>query len=613
MNMIFQFLGIQIFTIFYLLLIITVYMSKKRYQSAENNLFLTLLIFNFILIILDIIGNFSIRNTVLNNSPNLFNNIICHLNMVGYQVWSAILTTYVLILGSKKDYVKIKDLFKNKMILIFSITSLILVTLTFVFPIEYIYNSNYNISYMAGSCTTYSYAVVALYFVISFSTIIINKNKVSITKRLPIFIFLVLAAILLILQRSYEDVPVLIVPLMSFIVMVIYFTLENPDLKMVSELNKLANEANEASKVSNKFLNNISDNIKEPINLIVGYSESLLLNDTDKSILDDAKNINIESTNLLDMLNNTINMSKLETDSFQLNNYDYNLKDLLSNIYDKVINTYVNDKIKFAMNITPNTPVMLNGDSEKIKIILINLLSNAFKYTDYGKVIFNINGNIINDKVLLTFKITDTGSGIKEENYNKIFEKFAKIEDNKINKGTGLGLTIALKLANLMNGTIKIASNYGAGSTFIVEILQNVNSNETINNFDVVSYNQEIYNINANMLIVSDIIKDTTLLQKMLRKYSLNISVVTTFKELDELLKINKNFDLILIRHEMKNPNGDNMINYLSKINLNSKLIGMSYNNDLANNYESFNYDYYLLKPFRLNSINKLLKKFIQK
>lgn len=613
--MIFQFVGIQIFSFMYLLLVFIIYFSKKRYKTAENDIFKILLIFTMFELILDIVTSYLIKysNLFINITP-----LFCKALMSGYQIWAAILMLYVLLLPNDKNYNSLKELFsKSWNFQIGSIIVFILAFVMFLMPTNYIYDSNYNISYIAGFSTIYNYTISIIYLLIILISIIVNGKKISFSKRLPIFIFIITASIFLPIQRFNSDVPVLIVPLMSYAIMIMYFTLENPDIKLIKELNELKKVAEEKVEYKTTILDNISYNMKTPMNTIISFSQLLTLKDLKPDEIKYVQNINNASKKLFEMVDNTIDVSKIESGVYKINNIEYKLSDIIKKLYYEISNSISNYNVKLEFNVNENIPLTLYGDFDKLYRVLSNILSNAVKYTNVGKIIFSVDGIVINNKVELIFKISDTGIGIKEENFDRVFSKFSKIDDKKDMNGTGLGLYLSKKIIEMLNGEISFESTYEAGTTFYIKIKQDIKDftcigklkfkndiNNSLNLFDASRY---------NALIIDDNMQDINSMKMLLDEYKLNIKDALIFNDNLDLLNINKKYNLIFINARiLKESNLHILKTYLEKdgilIALTSNLL------EESNNYSVNNiYDEYLLKPIDLLQVDKMLNKYFNK
>lgn len=617
--MIFQFIGIQIFSIMYLLLLLIVYSSKKRYVSVENNLFKILLIFTIFELFLDIGICYSIKYAEFIPTINM---ILCKLSLFCYQVWAAILMLYVILLGNKENYRSLNDLLKrNWKYQIGTIVVFLLAFVIFLIPIDYVYDSNYNISYIVGISTTYNYLVTITYLFIILITVLINKNKVTFSKRIPIFVFIITSSIFLPIQRFNSDVPVLIVPLMSFAIMIMYFTLENPDLRLIEELNELKAQAEEGAKVKTKFLDNVSYNMKNPMNEILGFSQTLLTEDLSSNARKDAENINTACKTLLEMVDNTLDISKIESNLCKVNNEEYDLRELINKVCYATSRLIKNDKIKFIVNIDEEIPFMLFGDYNKIYKVLSNVLVNSVKYTKVGKITFSLNGIVKDDNLELNFKISDTGVGIEKDKFDVVFNKFGRIEssDTKGIEGTGLGLALSYEIMNLLNGKISFDSTYGAGTVFYVTLSQKIIKDDKIGKFTV-NYNDYdiVYKADYSshkVLIIDNNIHNINVLKRMFNSYNIKVDYATSNLECTDLLSTNK-YDLIFLDDGVVNDNSFNTIKDLKKV-LNDDVVLIKIISDSLDAsrkyFASQGYNDYIIKPIDIMILDRILNKYLNK
>jgi signal transduction histidine kinase len=221
----------------------------------------------------------------------------------------------------------------------------------------------------------------------------------------------------------------------------------------------------------------MSHEIRTPLNAIVGLCEDIAINDElPESMKEDVEDILSSSHTLLEIVGNIMDINKIESNKIELNETTYNIRQEIENIFKLNSSRIGNKEIDYRINIDSNIPNKLIGDKNYINQILNNLLSNAIKYTDKGIIELNINCKIKKEKCILTIIVKDTGKGIKQENINKIFNKFERldIEPNTTIEGSGLGLSITQKLVELMEGEINVKSTYGKGSIFIITIPQKI-------------------------------------------------------------------------------------------------------------------------------------------
>ncbi|MEG2418587.1 MAG: ATP-binding protein, partial [Eubacterium sp.] len=259
-----------------------------------------------------------------------------------------------------------------------------------------------------------------------------------------------------------------------------------------AKLKAAIKEAKEANAAKSEFLANLSHEIRTPMNTIVGLSEVILRQDVPETIKDDLVCIQNAGKGLLEIINDVLDLSKIKSGKFKLENHPYQLEMILTNVLNMISIQLVDKDVSLLMEISPEIPVTMVGDALRIKQILLNILGNAVKFTEHGSIRLQIGiKKRKKSRVQLEIMISDTGIGIKAFEMRRLFEKFYQADSKKDNgkTGTGLGLTISKSLAQLMDGDISIDSIYGEGTTFTVTLWQQCDSHWPM--LDVNAYEAE--------------------------------------------------------------------------------------------------------------------------
>ena len=263
-----------------------------------------------------------------------------------------------------------------------------------------------------------------------------------------------------------------------------FHTIENPDLQMLSELTLAKETAEKANNAKSEFLSSMSHELKTPLNAIVGLSQMIKDNSTDMESRGDAEDIYKAANNLLVLVDSILDINKLDSNNMEIVNVNYKPLDLFNGLENNIKLRIGEKPIEFRSKISPDLPNTLDGDKDKLKQIIFNLLTNAVKYTDSGFIDLSLDCINKDNKCNLRISVSDSGRGIKDDELNNLFTKFCRREEDKDTdvEGAGLGLAITKSLVDLMGGKISVDSVDGVGTTFFVTLTQNIVSSDSISN-----------------------------------------------------------------------------------------------------------------------------------
>lgn len=302
-----------------------------------------------------------------------------------------------------------------------------------------------------------------------------NWKSVKKIKTIPYFFLLMEEAVIVTVTLTDPTTCIYTLAVTS-ISYLMYHTIENPDINLIAQLQLAKTQAEKSNRAKTDFLSSMSHELRTPLNAILGLAQIIDTSDDLDEIHVDNKDIIISSMNLLDILNGILDISRIEANEMDVIESRYNFKEELDKVI-KIINLHINDKsIEFRKNISEDLPTFFYGDSNKVKQIIMNLLTNAVKYTESGYVELAIDVEKERSNAKLTIIVTDTGRGIEEAQLNTIFTKFQRLDSDKNTTigGTGLGLAITKSLVDMLDGKIEAESTYGKGSTFTVTLHQRV-------------------------------------------------------------------------------------------------------------------------------------------
>ena len=392
--------------------------------------------------------------------------------------------------------------------------------------------------------------------------------------------------------------------------------------QMNHELEGAVEEAKAANSAKSQFLANMSHEIRTPINAVLGLNSIILRDTKEESIREYAADVENSGKSLLALINDILDFSKIEAGKMDIVPVEYNLASLIIDCQNMMY-ARVNDKgLEFELRCDEATPSVLYGDEVRIRQIVINLLTNAAKYTVTGYVLLIVRGEVKDDKAVLSFKVKDTGIGIKTEDLKKLADTFVRIEEkrNKAVEGTGLGLSIVCNYLKLMDSSLKVVSEYGNGSEFFFEIEQKITDMTHVGNIsgEVINVNDEEYSSeftapDAKILVVDDNNMNLFVITELLKETEMTLDTAISGKICLDMTAKNK-YDLIFMDHMMPGINGIDTLKELRKddgiIPKYTKVIALTANaiSGAADLYRENGFDGYLTKPIDTKELDDCLR-----
>lgn len=393
-------------------------------------------------------------------------------------------------------------------------------------------------------------------------------------------------------------------------------------------------QTNAANRAKSDFLANTSHEIRTPMNAILGMNEMILKESKSSEIHQASLDIRKAGNHLLSIINNILDISKIESGKMELYKTDYHLWQLIRDIEEGNFETFRSKGLKFVLEVDKELPEHLYGDEDKLRQIIMNLVDNAVKYTNKGKITMSINGKSEpHSRVKLIVAIKDSGIGIRQDDLGKLFNSFERVNLNETQsiQGAGLGLTLVRYLLELMGGTIKAESQYGKGSTFTFELTQQLSQEGfegTIREYEAMleEEHEALTTIDsednihftcpeAKILVVDDTPVNLVVAKGMLKDSLAKVETVESGEECLELLKKN-HYDIVFLDHLMPGIDGIETLNQAHNIDGPSRLaayIALTANSGtgLRDEYISYGFNDYLPKPIKSDAIKKILARYL--
>ena len=593
----------------FVLMFIIFYFSKERLNTLDTKMYSCILVTNIIGIMIDVFGYFIFK---IYGSESFISILISKFYLVYYFLWAYFFLLYIFVISfrEKTEYLLQKKFTKPSIIL----TSIIISLIVLIMPIQITYEDN--VAYSSGLSVNMVYGLCFIMVGIMLYCLLRNLKKISTKKYIPLLTFMVLSTFCMIIQKTYPEITLMLM-CHSIVTSLMYFTIENPDVKMVKELEVAKNEAEKANHAKSEFLSSMSHELRTPLNAIVCFSELLESKEgLDSESKDFAKDIVSASHNLLDLVNGVLDISKIEAGKMELINKEYNSQELFNSLSTMVIPRIGDKPIDFKTVIASDIPPVLKGDTGKLKQIILNLLTNAVKYTDKGFIKYRVEciNDFKNNQTKLIITVTDTGRGIKKEDIDRLFKKFERLEEDRNTsiEGTGLGLAITEGLAELMGGKITVISDYGKGSTFkfvVIQEIVNVELKEEKSNITSSDYNTFE---GKNALIVDDSKLNLKVAENVLKNFLVTTESVTSGLECLSCVN-SKKYDIIFMDIMMPNMSGVEVLRKLRENGVNTPVIALTADaiEGQEEKYMSEGFDGYISKPINKEKLSYVLNKYL--
>lgn len=603
----------QISGLLYITLLIWVFFSKKRNDSIENNVLITMIITNLVSLVLDVLNTYFVLN--LAGIP-MISNIISKGNLILVVFWIYLLTLYIFILSFNKneriadDKEKIlKDMVKKSGPIVGVALLAILVI-----PVES--NIVNNAIVTGGLGVSYLYVLSGIFILVWLLRFIKRKDQMKLEKRNIVLFLIILGLVTLVVQVIYPELLFMNL-IRVFITVYVYFTIKNPDLDVLDELKEARYQVEQVNAEKANVLLDVSRDIRTPLNTIIGFGESLMEEDVSSQAKEDIKYMMMASHSLLEMVNGVLGESPVEMQRLRIKEDEYNLEQVLKQVVSIANNKLSNKKVELRTKIDSKLPKILYGDNIRIKQIILNVLNNAIEHTTEGYIELEVSGILKGNVLRLIVSVEDTGEGIPKDKISQVFNKIQRHNEEKELSidGEGTNLAMTKKLVELMNGRINVVSEYKEGSKFTIAIDQKLSAGPSkIDTNDEIKDESKFDISGKKILIVDDNQMNLKVASRLLKAYNVETTEVSSGLECLNRINDKEEYDLIFLDDMMPGMSGVETLNRLRKKQFfNTPVVALTANASVGmkDKYISLGFNDYISKPIDRKELKRVLKKFL--
>ena len=570
-------------SLFYSIMLVIIYFNRDKVNTSETKIYSYMIISNFLTVVTAIIcyGTISINEKI----PAI-NNFVSKTLLLLYITWSILFTVYIYVIARKDDK-SIKSIKKSTKYVYLIISYIIFALIIYYLPLYY-HNEN-KIIYSYGPSANFVYVITAILMLYWIFLIFKNYQILKSKKCIPIVLFIVFCIIVVIIQKLHPGL-LLITFLETFITVIMYFTIENPDVKLLTEVYKSKEISDSANDEKNLFIYNMTQEIREITKKVNNEIDYILNSDSITDNKEAARKIKEYTNNFKIVTNDILDVDI--TNDIKIYNNKYNIKNLFKEIINIYSNKIENKGLSFNINIEYSLPEFLYGDKINFKELLNNVLDYALSETLHGYIELNVNTIIKNDVCRLMISVEDSSTN---NNINTI------TKDNK-------ELYKSYKLAILLNGTMSVLSNPNK-NTFKIILDQKIYEEDNI-----VNKYSNVFN-NKKILIVDNVDTTYKIIEKLLKDTNIQLDLSLTSKDCLNKIRSKEHYDLIFLEENMNIISSTELIKKLrNERNFNTPIILLTKNNDFEynNEYKKIGYNYYLLKPIKKENLNDILDEYIK-
>lgn len=607
-------IAVIIYSLLYSVMVYIVYVSKKKLNNMENRIYSLLLRINILGLILELGCNLFLYYSDVSNIFSVLNVIVNKTFLIYLLSWELLFAMYIFLIsffGEESPHKNMRA--KKRMLLIMAGVYIISSLLILILPTYYFNDGNFVYSY--GMSTDMIMIIGGLCIIFELFCLAKNIKKINKKKYFPLFVLMILVIFLVILREINPGITI-INSVFAFITVLMYFTIENPDVQMLGEIYKAKEYAENSNNEKSLFLFKVTQRLREPLKDINRLSKEALMESNIDNIKESLREIKFSSNTSLALVNDVLDISELENRKITIGNHKYQPANLFGGLA-RVTKLQLKEKaIELRFNYDQSIPEYLSGDSLRIKQIVSTLLENATVHTDSGFIEFNINAVVKYDMCRLIIVVEDSGKGMTADQLNHIFDK-TKIDayENHDIDDSQKNLVFIKTLVDLIGGTVTVTSEIEKGTKFIVVIDQKIPTEKKTEVTKAVKQYENIYVNQDHVLVVTSDEKIEKKLSTLFKKFHVNYDIVRNGQECLEKIRNKESYQLILMDETLPKLSSVHTFDKLRTIDgFDIPVVLMTKHKDIETKDTYINIGFYdtIGVPITKEEIKQILDKYIK-
>ena len=575
-------------SLIYSIVLNVVYFRKNHLQTQETKYYSILIVFNLFALIFELICGI-LGHTLPDSS--VISILFTKVFMTYLTVFSCFICLYIYMICFS-DKPKFFNIVK------YSLLSILVVGVLFIL---YLPISTYN-GYATGQSVDFVFAIGTIFITLGLIPIFIRYKHVNLKKTIPFILFMLGNVIVAIIQKYNPEITIT-TSVECLVMFVMYFTIENPDVKMIEELTKARSLSEQSANEKNEFLSVVTDDIQEKLNRVEKIYDDMCKLNPSKEMQEDLDDLKVIVDNARVKIRNSIDVSQMDSMYLNTINTKYNIRLLLNSIYS-MTKASVSDKVDYRLVINDKIPEELYGDSIKLKQVINTLLSNSIRFTNSGYIELRANCIIKNDVCRLIISVEDSGKGINIYKQNEILSNHDDLTKEEINKidDKDLNLKMVRKIINIIGGAFSIDTNKGNGTIVTIYVDQKIADDKSNYEKQIAEYSDKLLKLKKVALISSDL-NDIKIIKSICKKKEYEFEYYDMTKKCLDDVRADKHFDIIVIDENMDKIDAKSFLSKVKEVkSFDGKVFIITNNKDLKSKKEMLDLGF---KSILIRPLNK--------